>query len=234
MTDIKLSRRMQAVADMVNEKSVADIGCDHAFVSMYLIKSNKADKVIAMDVKKGPLNIAKENIANYSMDKLIETRLSYGFDNLSVGEVECAIIAGMGGELITDILKRGSNHTDNGIHLVLQPQSEPWKVREYLYNIGYEIIDEEMLIEEEKYYSIIKAIPAMTKIGEYSDVELRYGRQLLYKKHAVLKKYIEDNRRKNLELYNQLEHIHTEKSDLRRAVLKEEILFDEQALKLFI
>ncbi|MBQ8413337.1 MAG: SAM-dependent methyltransferase [Lachnospiraceae bacterium] len=230
MTDIKLSRRMLAVVDMVEEKSVADVGCDHAFVSMYLAGSGKTDKVIAMDVKKGPLNIARDNISSYGYDKLIETRLSYGFDKLSLGEVSCAIIAGMGGELIVDILKRGKAHTHKGIHLVLQPQSEPWKVRQYLFDIGYEIVKETMLVDEGKYYSVLKAVPCDSPVDTYSDIELKYGRKLLEAKAKVLQAYIEANRAKNLELFEELEHIHTDKAKVRMKELHEESSLDTKAL----
>lgn len=232
MTDIKLSKRMQAVADMVDESKIVDIGCDHAFVSMYMIQAKKADRVIAMDVKKGPLDIAKNNIFDYGMADLIDVRLSNGFDKLSVGEADCAIIAGMGGGLMVDILTRGKPHIDAGIHLVLQPQSEPWKVREYLCSIGYEIVKEDMVEEDDKFYVIIKAIPAIEDIKTYSMVELTYGRILLKLKHPVLIRYIQKNRDKNIELFNKLEHIHTDKSFSRQNNLKEEILFDEEALKL--
>ncbi len=230
MTDIKLSKRMETFAHMVDEERVADIGCDHAFVSMYLIKTGRAKKVIAMDVKKGPLHIARDNINSHCMGDIIETRLSNGFDKLSVGEVDCAIIAGMGGELMVDIMTRGKVHTDNGIHLILQPQSEPWKVREYLYNIGYEITDEEILIEEGKYYVVIKAIPAKEYINPYNKQELVYGRILIESKHPILISYIEHNISKNQELYTKLQHIHTEKSSDRMKDLEEELIFERSVL----
>lgn len=233
MTEIKLSKRMKAVADMVDGERVADIGCDHAFVSMYLIQKGIAKKVFAMDVKKGPMEIAKSNISLYGMDKNIETRLSDGFDKLAPDEADCAIIAGMGGELINAILSRGKIHTDKGIHLVLQPQSEPWKVREYLYSIGYEIVGEDMLIEDDKYYVIIKAVPATDTIKEYSYAELVYGRLLIENKHPVLINFIKRNIEKNIELFKELEHINTEKSATRRDKLAKEIEFDKQMLESF-
>lgn len=232
MTDIKLSKRMKTFADMVDEERVADIGCDHAFVSMYLASLGKAKKVIAMDVKKGPLNIAKDNIKAYGMDKLIEVRMSDGFQNLLQEEVDCAIIAGMGGGLMVDILSRGRNHMEAGIHLVLQPQSEPWKVRQYLFDMGYVIIKEDFLLEEGKYYVVFKAIPSKENVPCYNQYELTYGRLLLCDKHPVLLQYIEQRRNKNIELFNKLQHIHTDKSFLRQDGLKKEIAFDEEVLKL--
>lgn len=233
MTDVKLSKRMKAFADMVDENRVADIGCDHAFVSVYLAATGKAKRVIAMDVRKGPLSIAKDNIKSYGMEKLIDVRLSNGFDKLNAGEADCAIIAGMGGDLMVDILSKGKVHMDAGIHLVLQPQSEPWKVRKYIYNAGYEITDEDMVLDEGKYYVMFKAIPAGEDVLKYNQQELVYGRILLKKQHPVLREYIERNKKKNEELLSKLQHIHTDKSFLRRESLKKEIIFDEETLDMY-
>lgn len=76
MKDIVLSKRMEAVVNMVSPRSfaVADVGCDHAYVSIALIERNIAKKVVAMDVRPGPLEIARRNIASYDMEK----RLNYG------------------------------------------------------------------------------------------------------------------------------------------------------------
>ncbi len=230
MWENKLSNRMKAVASMVDEGYVADIGCDHAFVSIYLIKMGIANKVIAMDVKKGPVNIARENIRLCGLENVIEVRLSDGLQKLSEYEAECAIIAGMGGGLIQRILMEGKKHINNGIHLILQPQSEPWRLREYLYNIGYIIIDEKMLMEEGKYYVLMKAVPADIPCEQYSKEELYFGRLLLKQKDSVLEDYIRHNVSKKIELIDNLEHIHTEKSEKRLHSLRSEINFMENAL----
>lgn len=234
MTDIKLSRRMQTVADMVEASCVADIGCDHAFVSIYLIKSGKADKVIAMDVKKGPIKIAMDNVQLFGLEEYIDVRLSNGFEALGANEADCAVIAGMGGQLMVDIMRAGKLHTDNGIKLVLQPQSELYKVREYLLGIGYEITCEDMLIEEGKYYTVIQAEPACGTICADKLPELMYGKHLLLTQNATLKKYLLYSRTKNIELIDRLEHIHTEKSDVRISELQRENAIIDTALEYFV
>lgn len=261
MVKVKLSPRMQAVADMACksreyrdvlcksadnkdklciredrpdvpcEKTVADIGCDHAFVSIYLVSQKFFDKAIAMDVKKGPLLIAEKNIELYGVSDKVVTRLSDGFDKLDVCEADTAVMAGMGGELMVDILRRGSLHTNNGISLVLQPQSEPEKVRKYLLDIGYKITDEIMLIDEEKYYVVIRAdkcdnADKKNKSDKsdaaddnkhynsddkpYSHVELLYGRILIDKKDIILKEYLYKQLDKNNKLILSLEDAGTE------------------------
>ena len=102
---MQLSIRMQAVADMVTPGGrIADIGTDHGYVPIYLVEQNKTDHAIAMDVRKGPLARAGENIVRFGCSDRIETRLSDGLAMLKPGEADTVIIAGMGGLLSIRIL----------------------------------------------------------------------------------------------------------------------------------
>jgi tRNA (adenine22-N1)-methyltransferase len=158
---MELSLRLQAVADMVTDgRSVADIGCDHGYVSIYLYQQKQCPKVIAMDVKNGPLERAKANIEKYGLNDYIEVRLSDGASALQEGEVDTLLLAGMGGRLIIRILEQGFAHLGTDFELVLQPQSEIFLVRAFLRQQGMEITDEQMVLDEGKYYAVIKAQPA--------------------------------------------------------------------------
>lgn len=229
---IVLSKRMQAIVDLVDESRIADVGCDHAFVSIELARRDTTDKVIAMDVRKGPLEIATNNISAYGLSDVIETRLSDGLDKLAVGEVDCAIIAGMGGLLIVRILKQAVEHLRNGIHLILQPQSEADSLREYLTSVGYSLVQEEMLVDEGKYYTIMKAIPS-NESRTFSKTELLYGPLLIRDKHPVLKQYLEEQLVKQQELYANLSHINTDKATQRVADLELEIMQIKECLSGF-
>ena len=106
---MELSKRLRAVADLVTAGyQVADIGTDHAYIPIFLTETGKTDYAVAMDVNKGPLRKAQENICAYKMEEQIETRLSDGFSALKVQEVQSAVIAGMGGNLVIRILEEGS------------------------------------------------------------------------------------------------------------------------------
>lgn len=156
---VKLSERLLAVAGMVTEGNiVCDIGCDHGFVSIYLIQKGISPRVIAMDVNSGPLRAAGEHVREYGLTGYIETRLSDGVRALGVGEADTLICAGMGGRLIKRILEEGKEKVRAMKELVLQPQSEIQKVRSYLRKEGCLIVDENMILEEGKYYPVIKAI----------------------------------------------------------------------------
>ncbi len=232
MTDVRLSNRMKTIVNMVDEETVADIGCDHAFVSIALIQSGKALRVIAMDVNPGPIHIAGANVSAYHMEDKIQIRLSDGFAALREHEVECAIIAGMGGQLMVDILRAGNRHLKNGIHLVLQPQSEMHVVRAYLHSAGYEIICEDMMQEDGKYYVIMKAVPSGDKVPEYSEAELMYGRILLESRNSVLMAYLKNRYKQNRKLYENLTKADTQKARERAVELQREQVLIRECLRI--
>lgn len=228
--EVRLSKRMQLVADMVKEKSVVDIGCDHAFVSIYLAQKPSMEKVIAMDVKTGPVDIAKANVAAYMLADRIDVRISDGFDQLSIGEADVAVIAGMGGYLMIDILDAGKKHLENGISLVLQPQSDIPEVRRYLDSAGYIIEDEEMLIEDGKFYNIMRGIHRGEATVEYTPDDYNYGPVLLKKKHPVLKKYLEFFCEKNIALIEKLKTAGSDKTKERMKQLLDELNYSKNLL----
>mgnify|MGYP000839306868 FL=1 len=153
---IELSKRMQSVADMIQPcDAVGDIGCDHAFVSIYLIEQHRTKRVIASDVRRGPIAIAKRNIEAMNLADQIEIRMGDGLDTIVPGEVNAVVLAGMGGMLMIDILERGEEVVTRCDQLVLQPQSDIEKVRRYLAEKGYHLADEQMLIDAGKYYNLL-------------------------------------------------------------------------------
>lgn len=151
---------MKAVASMVTPGNrLADVGTDHGYVPIALVQGKKIPKAIAMDINKGPLQRACEHIAEHKLEDYIETRLSDGVNKLEAGEVDTILIAGMGGELVIHILSEGKEVCRNAKELVLQPQSELEKVRKYLRDEKYKLVDEDMIIEDGKYYPMMKVVP---------------------------------------------------------------------------
>lgn len=155
-----LSDRMRAVAGLVQPcKSIADIGCDHGYVAMELVRSKVCRHVIAMDVNSGPLDRARHNIADFCMQDYIETRLSDGVSALREGEAEGIICAGMGGKLVISILEQGKKLIGEMKQVILQPQSELSEVRGYLREKGYLVEKEDIIYEDGKYYPMMRALP---------------------------------------------------------------------------
>ncbi len=169
-----LSDRMRAVAELVQPcKSIADVGCDHGYIAMELVRSNVCRHVIAMDINSGPLDRAKQNIVEYDMQDYIETRLSDGVSALQMGEAEGIICAGMGGRLVLSILEQGKELVSGMKQVILQPQSELAEVRSYLRKKGYLIDKEDLVYEDGKYYPMMRALP-----GAFGRLEWQIGGHL--------------------------------------------------------
>ena len=117
---VELSRRMQAAADMVSSGNrVCDVGCDHGYVSIYLVQSDKSPSALAMDVNQGPLLRAKEHVRRYGVEPYITLRLSDGLSAYRKGEADSLICAGMGGRLLWKILTREPDKTADFKELIL-------------------------------------------------------------------------------------------------------------------
>ncbi len=156
---IVLSDRLKGLADMVSVGNrVCDVGCDHAFVPIYLINQGISPYVLAMDVKKGPIESAKGHIREYGLEAYIETRLSDGLTGYKTGEADSLICAGMGGRLMMSILDKDKTKTASFKEMILQPQSEIEQFRFFLRSNGYLIVEENMIEEGGKFYPIIKAV----------------------------------------------------------------------------
>ena len=112
---MELSKRLEMVAGLVTQERIADIGTDHGYVPIYLYKQGRIKKAYACDVRKGPLEKCRKNIALYGAEDVIETRLGSGLTPLKAGEAETAIMAGMGGMLIVHILQDSPEGFDNSI-----------------------------------------------------------------------------------------------------------------------
>ena len=156
MQKYNLSKRMAAVARLVPcGVSACDIGCDHGFVAIYLVREHICPRVIAMDINRGPLSRAREHIESAGLSSYIETRLSDGMEKLNIGEADCIIAAGMGGRLTVKILNDFPEKRKSLRYLVLQPQSELAFVRRYLRSEGLVIRKEDMVLEDGKFYPMM-------------------------------------------------------------------------------
>lgn len=219
---MELSRRLQAVADLVSEGViVADVGTDHGYIPIYLLKEGKGLRAIAMDINQGPLSRATAHIFEQGLSDRIETRLSDGVRQLKVGECECVVIAGMGGALTIHILEEGKEVFRSLKEFVLQPQSEIRKVRQYLNENGYCVIEENMVLEDGKYYPMMKVING-TSVA-YNTVELRFGKLLLEQKHPVLKMFLEREARKKEIIIENLSKESGEHIEVRRKEIQEKL-----------
>lgn len=226
---MKLSDRLRHVADFVTTcETVADVGTDHGYVPIYLVKNNRCKNAIAMDINAGPLERANANIEKEQLTNCIETRLSDGLDELHIGEADAVVIAGMGGELMVRILEKGRAVLDTVTELVLSPHSELEIVRQYLIEHDYCINDEKMLIDEGKYYTVMKVSHGAEQ--PYSVMELQYGRKLIENKDTILREYLRKETNKYNQIAQKLQENATENAKQRMEEVRSQIGIIEQAL----
>lgn len=227
---MELSKRLQAVADLVSEGLVvADVGTDHGYIPIYLIETKKSPKAFAMDVNKGPLLRAKEHIAEHGLETRIETRLSDGVRALQKGECDCVVVAGMGGALTIKIMEEGKDIFRSLKEFVLQPQSELQKVRAYLCENAYFIVEENMVLDDGKFYPMFRVINGQSE--EYHAIELCYGKLLLEQKNTVLKNFLEKEKAVKELILSNLEQSFGEHIETRRKEIQEELEGIEYALQ---
>lgn len=188
---VQLSKRLLAVASLVTRGNVvADIGCDHAYTSIYLCEQGISPSVIAMDVRTGPLERAKENIKRYDLQSKISLRLSDGLETLSPGEADTVLLAGMGGILMMKILTDYPTTTASVKELILQPQSEIAEVRRFLHKSGYQIAMEQMVKEDGKFYVMMRATKTELPEQYQTECEYAYGKLLIDSEDEVLKEFL--------------------------------------------
>lgn len=237
---VRLSERMLAIAQMVSPgMRVCDVGCDHGFISIYLVEEKIAPSVLAMDIGKGPLQQAQLHIEEAGLQNRITTRLSDGLMQYREGEADCLIIAGMGGPLMQEILS--NEKVEDFKEIILAPQSEICEFRKFLADHGFEIIAENMVLEDGKYYPMMK-VHLVVK-GEKSwkalsipgtrdeEVTYRFGPLLLAQKHPVLRQYLHKEERKNIAILNSLKEYEGERISARRNILEQELFFIRKALQ---
>lgn len=248
---VVLSERLKSLTDMVSRgKCVVDVGCDHGFLSIYLIQHGISPRVLAMDVRKGPLSRAQEHISEYELDDYIETRLSDGLLEYRTGEAQSLVCAGMGGKLMMKILKESEEKAHTLDELILQPQSDLPAFRRFLKAEGYLTLDENILCEEGKFYFLFKVRFEPEAVRKTSDgchemtagrtaddcrenvLYEKYGKLLLQKKHPVLKEYLEYMTETSKLIETSLQDGEGERAQVRLAEVRQELRDLEAALEM--
>lgn len=195
---MELSKRLNWILEKVDKcETIIDVGTDHGYIPIKLIKNNLAARAIASDINRDPLEKAKINAILEGVIEKIDLRLGGGLKPLKNKEVQGIIIAGMGGNLIRDILEADLDKVKEANYLILQPAQNPEVLREYLYTHEYEIIDEDICLDEGKYYELFKVKYEKNKITKLEDIFYEVSPIILKKKTEILKEYIEDKIEKN-------------------------------------
>lgn len=187
---IKLDERLSAVASMVREKArVADIGTDHAYLPSWLVLKGISPGGIAADLRKGPLENARQTVIEHGLSDKIELVLSDGLDNIKENSCDDIVLAGMGGNLIADILKRAPWIKSKNINIVAQPMTHAEVLREFFVSEGFSIIEEKTATDGRRLYCVIKAHYTGEKAEH--DISYIYTGKLFENSDSITKAYIE-------------------------------------------
>lgn len=196
----ELKDRLYTVSTLVPKGArVADIGTDHGHLPIYLINKEISPFCIACDIREKPLLSAKSNIEKTGTEK-IELRLGDGLNPVSPDEVDCIVIAGMGGEVISSIIEKADWLKDEKYTLVLQPMTSADALRRYLYENGFEIEREIAVRDAGRIYAVLKVVfsgnalspdDAFCRIGRL-DITEANARLYAEKQLGIVEKCIND------------------------------------------
>jgi tRNA (adenine22-N1)-methyltransferase len=154
---MSFNQRVRSIAEYVDyTEELIDIGADHAYLPIYCIKEGIAAKAVITDISEGPLAAASKNIRRYGMQDHISVVRCSGFDDISVGDGSFIVISGMGGELMTELIKKAGGKLMKGNTILLQPMTARETVKKYLNGSGYEILRDTCFMYRKKPYLIIK------------------------------------------------------------------------------
>ncbi len=189
---MKLSLRLEKCLSYTKGFSIlADVGTDHAFLPIESVLRGYVNKAYAIDNKVGPYKIASENIKKHHLQDKVVPLFSDGLVNDNIEDVEVVVIAGMGGETISKILKNAK--LTNIKRLILQPNRDAYLLRKTITSLDFKIIDELVIQETPRYYDIIVAESGKEK---YLEIELKYGPLLIKSKPQYFIKRLLEHKNK--------------------------------------
>lgn len=213
---MKLSKRLDCVASLIEDnRSIMDIGCDHAFLSIFIALNKNPKKVIASDNKKGPLVGAKENVDKYKVSDKVIVKLGDGVNPIEE-DIDTIVVSGMGGMNIVGILKYKTNLFKNVDTIILSPNTDSSFVRYEICKLGFYIDNEKLVKDNKIIYPIIRF-----KRGKrhYKKIDYILGPILLKKKEELFIEYL----KKEKETKEKILSVLPKKYILKRIQLKKEL-----------
>ncbi|MDK8275671.1 MAG: class I SAM-dependent methyltransferase [Peptoniphilus duerdenii] len=218
-----ISKRLNKISSHIKGNRMADIGTDHGLVPIFLIEHKIVDYAIAADISKPSLQKAIDLAKEKNLE--LDARLGDGMEVLNPEDgIETVVIAGMGGVLIGEILS--ASEISKNVRLILQPMQGARELRKYLFENGYEIIDEDVVFEDDRYFEIIVA-EYDGKIREVpNEIELKIPIKAFRKNQEEAFLYVEYLKGANLSIMKGLKQ---GKRALKRYIeLKKEVNYYEK------
>lgn len=156
---VTLTPRLAMVAAMVRDgRPLADIGTDHAYLPVSLLLEGRIPRAAACDVREGPLQNAASTVEREGVSDRVDLLLCSGFDHPELLQYDDFVMAGMGGNLMVDLMEAAPFLQKPDTHLVLQPQSHAEDVRAFLYRNGFSILQETATEDTGRVYLAMEAI----------------------------------------------------------------------------
>lgn len=220
--------RLETIIDLSKKyKSVADIGCDHGQVGVELIKKYDLKKIINTDISDKCLKKAEDLFMLAGISQFYDGRVGSGLEPILNSEVDCIIIAGMGGDLIVDIIKNDLDKSRSFNNFIVQPMTSPDKVRKEFIKMGYGIKKDLCVIEDKKFYFIIEFSNDALEVS-YSDYY--YTETLMRDSKISYKLFLNSEIEKNKSIIKSIKSEGSELSLNKIDKLKEKILYLEDIL----
>ena len=224
------SARLKAIAKQVEPyQRIADIGSDHAYLPVWMIKNKKISFAIAGEIQPGPLEAARRTIREAGVEERVAARLGDGLQVVEPGEVEVAVIAGMGGAAIRGIMERSSLVRDSLSRVVCQPMTGAAGLREWLTNNAWRINAEDLVLEDGRLYEIIVAEPG--RLQPLDPILYEIGPLLWQQRHPLLSEQLLRLKRQYQERVDEMTNSHTEAVKQRRQNYLEKICVLEERMK---
>ena len=221
---MNISKRLRVISEFIPDNSfVLDIGCDHALLDIYTCLQKDGVKCVASDVKEGPLQMAKKNVAKYNVSDRVSVVLADGLASYKKG-VNIVVISGLGSSTIVDILKKGTDALNDIETLIISSNNDYYYLRNSICNLGFYICDESIVLDKGKYYPIVVFKKGFKKYNKY---ELKYGPVLLNKKSSVFLDYLKYEKEKLCVIYKSLGIKHF----LRKTSVKKDLRFINSIIK---
>ncbi|HSW10681.1 MAG TPA: class I SAM-dependent methyltransferase, partial [Bacillota bacterium] len=152
---MRLSPRLQAVATRVQGEVAADVGTDHGHLAAYLLDTGRCSRVIAIENAPGPAERARRHLARRYGGRA-ELRQGHGLDPVAPGEADVAVIAGLGGDTTAEIL---AGARDKASRFILQPMTRAARLRAWLVDEHFLVVDEDLIDEGRRLYNLLVAVP---------------------------------------------------------------------------
>ncbi|MBR5515075.1 MAG: SAM-dependent methyltransferase [Clostridia bacterium] len=189
MMNNTLNKRLLCASSFVEKGAyVADVGCDHAYLPIYLIENNIASGVVAADINEGPCEKARENIKKHSLTNVIKVIKTDGLYGIEKYRPDNIVICGMGGDLIWKILSASEYTKCSSPLLILQPMTKQNVLRKELLENGYNIVDEELCTDDRLYEIIVARYDGIKR--EWNDAHLLCGKLNAEKKTPLFHEHI--------------------------------------------